>query len=443
MDLEIISSKKLFESNNRFDLVYKILYLKNLDSSANKRKYYEKLYLESIKAFNNYQEDNKKCALDFVNSFVQNYRNIKTNGFDPKYAIPINRNYQIYDGAHRLSISYVLGLNVYVKNFEHSDVFDYNFFDSKKMTLKLKDIGALEYVKLNSCAHIVQIFPIVRSKYDSSIESILKKYGFIYYKKKILLNYNALINLKKINYGSESWAGNSTNNYSGLRFHANNCIGYGYLRVFIFVCKSLQDAKSAKSEIRKMLGLGNFPIHINDEHSEAVNLANIYFNSNALDWCRSTSYKSYTNYFQNQNIIKNYCYKYKINLNDILIVGSSILALYNLRKSADIDCIYNDNVNFIEDEDMSSHKSEKRFYPKEFCRLIAEHNNFFVINGIKYLSINNLLLFKLRRFEIFKDIVDIFLICVVKNSRKFLSYSYLYLVLIPFIKFKRLFMAKL
>ena len=304
MIMQMISAKSLFEKNRRFDLIYKIMYLENINSCSEKREYYKKLYCQSIKTFNSFKEDDKCTKEDFINSFEKNYNSIVQNGFNPEKAIPVNDDLQLYDGAHRLSIAYTLGLDVPIVNVDHNDIFDYVFFKNRSINNKLADIGALEYVKRNKNAHIVQVFPIVSSNLDSFIEATLNSYGFIYYKKRLHVSYSGLIRIKQINYGQEEWAGGLEEDYKGLKNHAFNCLGYGTLRVYVFVCEDNNKAIDAKKVIRDKIGNGNFPIHINDNHSEAMALANIYFNKNGLDWINSTPYNSYVCQIDNKAVVK-------------------------------------------------------------------------------------------------------------------------------------------
>lgn len=417
LNMKHISARKLFEINNRFDLIYKILFLENFSNPKTKN-YYAKIYLDSIKTFNDYSEDDKKTAGDFLNAFVKTYTSIKSNGYDSKFAIPVNEGFQLYDGAHRLSIAYNLDMDVPYKIIKHNDVYDYKFFKRRRISRELADIGALEYVTHNHNAHIVQVFPLVNHCYDKKIEDILSKYGFIYYKKEIWVNLNGLIKIKQVNYGNEEWAGDPENGYSGLKKHAKECLGYERLRVYVFVCTSLDDAILAKAEVRKLINRGNFPIHINDSHDEAVNLANLFFNDNAIDWLNSAPYNNTKNQIQISTEFKEYCKKHKFNNNDICVSGSSILAMYGLRNSSDIDCISRSAVNIVEDGNVSSHETERYYYTDIFDNLVSHYPNFMTIDCIKYLSLKNILWFKIKRHEIFKDVKDILLIIVVKNLIK-------------------------
>ena len=427
--MQYLSSKELVFRNRRFDLIYKILYLEHINSSKETFDYYKKMYLKSIEVFNGFHEKNppKNSSEDFINAFNATYNNISRNGFNPAYAIPISRENQLYDGAHRLSIAYLLDIDVPVRIIESDSLstkrsvpieyaFNYQFFKRRGMSEELADIGALEYVKRNEKAHIVQLSPIASCRYDSKVEEILNKYGFVYYKKELRLNYNALVRIKQINYGEEDWAGNSANGYKGLRKHAQKSIGYGKTRVFVFVCDSLDEARNAKNEVRGLFNYGNHPIHINDTHKEAVALANIFFNRNAVDLVQSTSYLYYERIVALSNLLKEYGGKYRIDLDSICVSSSSILSIYGLRDAADVDCISFNNT-IVKYKDISSHSSEKEYYPFSFERIINEHLHHFVFNNVKFASLRIVKDLKKSRREYPKDFKDL-LLCVKKDVHK-------------------------
>jgi len=421
----VISAQELFEKNKRFDLIYKILYLKHMNGTKGEQDFFQKIYLEHLKYFNNFYEEDppKNCEEDFIDSFQNLYHEITANGFDDQYAIPVNRQLQLYDGAHRLSVGVVLSKNVPVILKEHKDIYDYNFFQKKKMKKELADLGALEYISQNRKSYIVQIFPIVPYGYDQKIVQILQQYGFVYYKKSFHINQNGIINVKKINYGKEDWAGDIHNGFAGLRKHALMCCGYRKMRVLIFVAEQLEDVISAKKKIREMLHMGNYPVHINDTREEAIKLANIYFNKNALDWINATpfdiQYKQISEYEQQYN---SFCIEKKIAPEKCAMTGSMVMALYGLRTAKDIDLVHTNDISFDEWKDISSHITEKDFYSLDFETMIWNPKEHMIIDNIKFISIYNIIKMKKKRREFPKDYKDLYQMVIVRNIRKIMAY---------------------
>lgn len=416
-----MKAKTIFNENKRFDLIYKILYLIHKNGTQKEKEYYRHLYLKHIKVFNNFYEDEprKDNSNDFIEAFDSLYDNMKQNGYCTEYPLPINKDKQLYDGAHRLSAAMVLDQEVAVTEKEHSDLFDYSFFKKRGLPRNIADIGATEYVKLNNNSYIVNVFPIVPYKFDKEIEEILSKYGFIYYKKSLRLNINGLINVKKINYGTEKWAGTVDNAFAGLRRHSTMCCGLRKTRVYIFVTNEFENVLLAKKEIRQRLKKGNFPVHINDTREEACNLADIYFNKNNIDRINSVPYK------QSDKKVKSFIDEYLqfidkkgYDKNKLCITGSMVMAAYGLREPKDIDVIHTEDIAFEDWNDISSHCTERKYYIKDFEEIIWDYDSYFRYNGVKFVSLKNIIRMKLKRHEIPKDIMDVLLMTIIKNGRK-------------------------
>lgn len=142
------------------------------------------------------------------------------------------------------------------------------------------DFGAIEYVKLNHNAYIVNVFPCVSEtgKLDE-VERILSKYGKIYYSKTLRnVSFNALVNINKICYGErgqyDKWIGNVADQYLGAQENARRKFKEnGSLQIYVFICHRAYSLKLAKEEIRRLFGIGNYSVHINDTHEGSVRLA--------------------------------------------------------------------------------------------------------------------------------------------------------------------------
>ncbi len=411
-----MDAKSLLLNNNRFDLIFKYLYLTNKDKNPS---FFSKMYLENIRAFNNFHEEEpsdgvpKESAEDFLKSFDTLFENIKQNGFDSKSIIPIGNNGEISDGAHRLTCAAVLNLDVPVENDGRNDNYDYKFFMDRNFNPQFADYGALEYVKLQKDAYIVNLHAVVEEKYDTKVEEILNKYGCIYYKKRVPLNYNGYVNLKKLSYGSfwerEPWIGTVDNRFSGAQDHAKHSKGNGkFIRAYVFVCKNPQDLITIKQEVRDLFNIGNYCIHINDHREEAVALAQLYFNDNSIQIFNTRPFTfEDQNYDENIEELKKRIKKDNLQIEDFIIGGSSPLNIIGTRKSDDIDYLFNGKEKFNGEDDLiSSHDTELKFYPDTKENLIYDNKYFFYYKGIKVVSLETLYKLKSTRGEKPKDIRD-------------------------------------
>ena len=92
--VEYIDAKELFLLNNRFDLIFKYIFIKYFE--IKNTNFFKDLYLNSIKAFNNFYEyDGSKISKeDFYESFINLLDSIKNNGFNENLGvIPVDENY--------------------------------------------------------------------------------------------------------------------------------------------------------------------------------------------------------------------------------------------------------------------------------------------------------------------------------------------------------------
>lgn len=404
----------IFLHQRRFDLIFKYLYVKRPCA------YHRSAYLEHIRAFNGFYELNpsdgtpKNSADDFINSFDALIQSLKKKGYaNTLPPIPLGSNGEIQDGAHRLAACMALGIDPKIENDNNGldEVYDYRFFREKKMDESVMDYGALEYVKLNPNTHIVNLHSVANPKDDDKVETILNKYGAIFYKKELHLTYNGLVNLKKMSYGSfwdrEDWIGNEQNQYFGAQNHAQASLGKYPTRVYVFVCDDLEKVVKAKAEIRSIYKIGNFSVHINDCHEEAVWLAETYFNSNSLFAINNRPFAKDDKVFDdNVKYLKSTAQKLGVELDDVCGAGSTPLNVLLLRHSDDLDYLSKDENLNIEDNIISPHDSQLCYYPYLKEEIITNPAHYQYYHGLKLISLDVLYQMKRNRGEKPKDLND-------------------------------------
>ena len=109
-------------SQYRYDVFIKYYYVQAYITKS-KFDFAKKVYLNHIKSFNNFTEpDGRK---NNPNDFIKNFNNLidsaKKEGIH-KTIIPITKNGEIIDGAHRLSIALYLNLKIQFAIFDLLDV---------------------------------------------------------------------------------------------------------------------------------------------------------------------------------------------------------------------------------------------------------------------------------------------------------------------------------
>ncbi|MCV6598930.1 MAG: hypothetical protein OIF36_00390 [Alphaproteobacteria bacterium] len=370
--MKIISAKEIFYKNYRFDLIYKYLFLKYKDLPFKESNYFKNLYLYQIKIFNGFKEDDKNTLEHFEESFLTLFDSLKNNGFDAKKGlIPLNKEQQLVNGAHRLVSCYFLNKDVSVdeKISEDNSCYDYRFFLKRGLRSDIADFGALEFVKSNPYSFIINIQPRANIKLDSKVENIIEEYANIYYKKNVKLNLNGLVNIKKLCYKDTKWIGNYKNGFSGAQEHAENSFDSSNpMRVYVVTCESLDEMVALKSKVREIYNIENYSIHINDTHEEAIELAEVYFNDNTLEYFNSVPFNYKNSLIDSQvSYLHKYIKKNNIDKNDICIIGSYPMGLWGLRQIRDLDfisanknipCTGNAEVNFDDGSEHNLHKDE-------------------------------------------------------------------------------------
>ena len=134
-----LDPKKLI-SPNRLDLIYKIIFLRNMNKRSN---YATKCYLEHIRSFSfgKYFEpgnSDKNNAKDFLRVFKEIDKDIQINGFDSrKSLIPLANDGTILNGSHRIASSIVRNKKVScIKLSCDPCIYNYNFFINRLVNKK-------------------------------------------------------------------------------------------------------------------------------------------------------------------------------------------------------------------------------------------------------------------------------------------------------------------
>ena len=109
-------------SQYRYDVFIKYYYVQAYITKS-KFDFAKKVYLNHIKSFNNFTEPDgrKNNPNDFIKSFNNLIDSAKKEGIH-KTIIPITKNGEIIDGAHRLSIALYLNLKIQFAIFDLLDV---------------------------------------------------------------------------------------------------------------------------------------------------------------------------------------------------------------------------------------------------------------------------------------------------------------------------------
>lgn len=407
-------------STYRFDVIIKYMYaksiLKNIDTD-----FFKNLYKEHLRIWNGFKEydnKNKNNFEDFDNEFKKIIDSMKNDGFNPNHKIPVVEGKYIVNGAHRLAAALSLNKEVYTRDANlpqdgQKDCSWWGLFKNLNLSPSLCDTVAVEYSKLKTNTLVVTLFPTVGQKINETI-NIIKKYGNIFYIKRAELEKNGPLNLMRELYVGEPWAGNHTNNWVGFRQKEQLCYSQKGSTYFLLVeFDSDEKARKAKEDVRKIIGVGNHSIHINDTHEQTVRLSKSVFNDNSITFLNNCIPTHYDNFEKKLEKFKKFIDNNNLDIDEYSITASGVLSAYGLREGNDLDYIHSNEPLAISDKEIQSHNNYGvGLYEKKYDELIFNPQNYFHTQGVKFLIPKIILELKNKRNEP-KDIIDINLLMTI------------------------------
>ncbi|MBQ0210953.1 hypothetical protein J7S50_17360 [Providencia rettgeri] len=427
--IESMKARELVNSN-RVDIIIKIAYLKSLlNEDYELIQYYEKLYLKTIDAFTDGTfhepgDSDKKSPNDYVNQFRKLITSITKDGFEPNISvIPISPSNTPLDGAHRLAIGYYLDLTLPVVKLRDIDCqYGIPFFHKKSKDLDLTYQLIEELINFDEQIRIAIIWPF--SKFND-VENIKTFFGerFIF-STSMNLNSNGVNNLCVNAYEKEAWIGNHDNDWAGSWNKSAHTFSNGYkTHIILYKSKSDEDDLGLKSEFRKKYNNSKHCIHTTDNKIETLKISQVTFYPESEKYLNSFNLKRF-------KMVYDFIGNNGIDAEKIIITGSSLLHILELRTANDIDYLIIDNENLCSKKDFfdESHNKYINYYESPLNELFKNKNSTYNFLGIRFLPLNDIGKFKKNRKER-KDLDDIKLIEIFLNG----TYGYKLI----FIKLKR------
>jgi hypothetical protein len=401
-----INSNELLTSN-RLDVVFKILYLKfkqlNLNDLA------DQIYNKHIEIMTNgiFTEPNsqKKTLIDYKEIFKKTFTSIKKEGFNKHISqIPISNDGSITNGSHRLASSIFLNKKVYTtENFERSHNYDYKFFKERGMSINLIELAVLNYIQLSKNNYMAIIWPSADKKID-----YLNYFEKVIFEKKITFNVNGAHNFVSQVYREHNWVGSFEDGYNGSIVKVSETFkNYSFLHIVFFENDNFDEVIKLKDKLRNIFKIDKSSVHITDNNQETNDLAKLLLNENSIHFLNHAKPNKYGSVYNKLKKFKNILDSEAINLNEIILAGSTSLGVYGLREINDIDYL-SSNPNLLK-YGIDNHNSELVHYGKTINELIYNPKHHFYFNGFKFISMESLKKFKLKRDEI-KDKLDVLLI---------------------------------
>lgn len=394
----------------RLDLAFKLIYVEHNDLNFAKEIYKKHIQAFTLDTFKEPHSD-KNSFDKFIKKFHNTFSDIKKNGFNAnKTIIPLSNNGIIVNGAHRVTSAIYLDLDVSCVQLKTPDsIYDYKFFYKRNIPSDILDIAVLKFIEYSENTYIAFIWPTAQG-HDKQIEEIVPN---IVYRKDVKLNANGAHNLLSQIYYNEEWLGSVENNFKGARAKLIECFKtFKPIRIIAFQTDNLEKVSAIKQEIRKLFNVDKHSIHITDTKEEAIRVSRMVFNDNSIHFLNNALPNKYISTHKKIVKFKKFIKENKLNSNDVLLDGGSILSVYGLRKSDDIDYFVDDNTKIKHNHaELDNHDDELKYHNEDKLELIYNPKNYFYFNDLKFIAFNQLYKMKKNRSEI-KDIND----CKIMNA---------------------------
>ena len=422
--------------SDRFDIIFKIIFVKmllNFDTSFN---WSRELYANSIKVLNGayemptiFQKKEKHRIADFFSSFEALILEIIKNGYDKSKPIPVTKEGFPLNGSHRIACATVLGKKITaeihsIKKSSLSFTSDC-FRDRAKYSLNMPkpgpmvinsmpewqiDAGILEYIfiKKNNIRLLFLFGKNSFKDFGKPITDVLKNNNvqISHIKKTFKMNYPGILNLVREFYLDEphvnvSWKSNA--------FCEDN--NEAFITVLVLESKNLSSLNelsksggSLKTQIRKICNSNHHSIHVSATIKEVDRLSKTIFNNNSIRFLnklnirQTPAQESFYILSKNAQLLKS--------SDHLCFVSSIVLDLMGIRDAEDIDYISNKKYSFEILGQSHNHYYQGIHY-LDALDLIYNPSRHFYFRGFKFAKLEEVYKFKGLRLEEPKDLKDL------------------------------------
>ncbi|XP_053394324.1 uncharacterized protein LOC123524936 [Mercenaria mercenaria] len=446
--------------SDRFDLIVKMVYAYYYVLENRVPLVIQAAYIEHLRVWNHFKEGcnlrktwydakiactAKHNSSDFLASFHNTIETIKKYGFNSSMSrIPVDRDGFLNNGAHRTSASVILSKNATFEHhtFKQHSGWGYKHFKSLGMSVKSFNVVMLEWMKiqmklpyLNTFTFIVSVFSNNRKK-DMAMRKIVKemcsKDNGILYEITINISKQGARQLISHMYGEQSWLEAKIQQMQS-KFNST----YNVLFLFVYA-KGTGDLVQCKHAIRKLYNDKVFKstAHIPDNPEENLILSEMILNPNSLHFMNHAKNVSDCKLIAKEvasrssiapiSTLPGIC----VGRDDVMIDSGTVLGFFGLRKRTDVDLLFlhkvdkallgNDHGISIQAHAFKNNSiSKERAWgedhfsdtgPKDQWDLFYDPINFGYCYGIKFVSLKQLVRYKMKRKEPKKDAFDVELI---------------------------------
>jgi O-antigen/teichoic acid export membrane protein len=417
-------------SARRFDLLAKAVFAEHVVRGV-RSDFGERVYAEHINVWNGFNESKpfKSGRRDFVESFRRLISTLAREGFSPdKSLVPIDRNGEIIEGAHRVAAQIATAQTVDVVQAETAlqdrqvPAYDYRFFAENRsfvtsgLTEYYSDEMARTYCRLRPDARLVVLFPVGNRRHDEKVLEILADVGNVVYARSFLLGKTGAFQFIRHLYQHDKrdWMGTRRDGFAGAREKARRCFAaFAPCRIILLDPDPDADLVAVKNRIRQLYA-NHDAVHITDTAEELPVVGGFVFNSNSIDFFNRFRPRTFERF---DSLFLRYSEKVDesgVSREDVCVHGSACIAAAGLRECRDFDFLGfsapGETRGAIEAPGISLRANDPLITPEYSDAVIFDPANHFWYYGRKFATLKVIRRYKLDRSEAPKDHADVALI---------------------------------
>lgn len=417
---EIIPARQLLGSS-RFDLYAILLYIDHKVRGVKDLSYAKRVYSERTRAITGLtfkEEGNaqKRSLDDFFAVLDRLIEDFKNGQYDEERTlIPVDKDYELIDGAHRVSCAAYFDKKVKVLHFLDAKVskMTSEYLLDKLLPPDVADSMALESIKWHDNLFVLFLWPksfLQESNLIKAKELIYDKTDVIY-DKSTRMTYQAIRNLMIQIYGHMDWVGNIDNDFSSTYKKADEVWSpEGLCEFFLVKAPSTQYVLDLKSQVRDIFQIGLSSIHSTDNQRETNIAVNALFNSNSFHFINTAKPTRFKSSYKLLQQYKKRIQERGLSENNFIVDSSMVLAIAGAREANDLDyyTLLSESASLFEGiRNIEEHdNTQKQYYNCPVDDLILNPNNYFWYDEIKFVAFEQLMIFKQNRYKRTKDSKD-------------------------------------
>lgn len=390
---------------SRLDITAKILLARSYKVGLGAA-FASSLYRATLTAMNplgKFGEDNVKFSLeDYETAFRRLYESMRDRGFDPKFGlIPLSRDGTLQNGAHRVALATVLGLEVEIEmTKEIQQVYDFQFFRRAGLDQHYLRRMAWEFLENNENVRALLLSGFNKTE-GNRIANDVGKHCHLLAHEAINLTEIGKRRLMDAAYGHLDWYSKSLREKLVLERFAALSTG----QLILYLDDAGPDGSELKQNLRNkyvMDGDVDRRIHGSDNFEETVQLARPFLLKSQrvfMNWAPLGSEESLLNRLEELQFEKSQ--------EGFAFDGGLVVEIFGIRTTDDVDhiCLLQKGKCKFSSRYGDCHSASYRSAGLEPEEILHDPDETFVVGGYKFVSPETVALTKRIRGE-GKDIVD-------------------------------------